>query len=254
MATKQDWFTHDQNARKDPKCIALIANEGMAAYGRYWALVEILRGEEEYKYRIGEKFAYPALATELHMETDDAVEFIKSCIEDYELFDTDGEFLWSNSLLDRMKPLDQKRERYRQNGKRGADERWGKDKEDKKEATKTRKKRAPKKVDDFEGYSEEEVNKFKAFEEWQKVNSPAVLKMDEPFTIKQYLSIFKDYPKQDILKILVQMHNHKPLKTKKSANLTARNWLNNNKERGGNNTSPNNADSALEQILSKNNG
>ena len=43
------YFSHDANAQDDPKCMVLIDQLGMEGYGIFWALVEKLRSEKEYK-------------------------------------------------------------------------------------------------------------------------------------------------------------------------------------------------------------
>lgn len=40
------YFTHDSNARRDPKILALIADYGYEGYGRFWALIEFLREQD----------------------------------------------------------------------------------------------------------------------------------------------------------------------------------------------------------------
>jgi len=43
------YFSHDANAQDDPKCMVLIDQLGMEGYGIFWALIEKLRAEKEYK-------------------------------------------------------------------------------------------------------------------------------------------------------------------------------------------------------------
>lgn len=43
------YFSHDANAQDDPKCMILIDQLGMEGYGIFWALIERLRNENEYK-------------------------------------------------------------------------------------------------------------------------------------------------------------------------------------------------------------
>ncbi|CDN30197.1 hypothetical protein BN938_0090 [Mucinivorans hirudinis] len=51
--------------------------------------------------------------------------------------------------------------------------------------------------------------------------------MREPFSTTQYERIFAEYPREDVLNILLAMENYLPLRSKnKSAYLTAKNWLN----------------------------
>jgi L-rhamnose mutarotase len=43
------YFSHDANAQDDPKCMVLIDQLGMEGYGIFWALIEKLRAEKDYK-------------------------------------------------------------------------------------------------------------------------------------------------------------------------------------------------------------
>jgi hypothetical protein len=49
--TKKDayYFSHDANAQDDHKCMVLIDQLGMEGYGIFWALIEKLRSEKDYK-------------------------------------------------------------------------------------------------------------------------------------------------------------------------------------------------------------
>ena len=43
------YFSHDANAQDDHKCMVLIDQLGMEGYGIFWALIEKLRSEKDYK-------------------------------------------------------------------------------------------------------------------------------------------------------------------------------------------------------------
>ena len=43
------YFSHDATAQDDPKCMVLIDQLGMEGYGIFWALIEKLRSEKDYK-------------------------------------------------------------------------------------------------------------------------------------------------------------------------------------------------------------
>jgi len=66
---------------------------------------------------------------------------------------------------------------------------------------------------------------FLKFENWVKENAPAVGKMKEPFTEKQFFELKKDFSSEQIRQLLQSMHNYQPLLKKNiNANLTFRNW------------------------------
>jgi hypothetical protein len=113
------WFTHDMFATQDPKITLLMATYSFAGYGRWWHMLEILRAEEEYKYNIAGKYAYTILADRLRMTVAKTKTFIADCIS-YDLFQTDGESLWCNYLVDRMEYLEKRKAVLSERGKKGA--------------------------------------------------------------------------------------------------------------------------------------
>lgn len=75
-------------------------------------------------------------------------------------------------------------------------------------------------------FAPHEQEEFKKFEHWLEKNAGQVLKMKEPFTIKQFFSIKNLAPPETIRDVLKSMHNRADLlKRYRSANLTLRNWL-----------------------------
>lgn len=114
------YFSHDSNASDDPKLIALVSVYGMTGYGQWWRLVEILRAHAGYRYNISSKFSYPALAKSLMCSRQEVEQFVKDCIEEFELLKTDGECIWSESLIRRMETWDNKKAAYSERGKKGA--------------------------------------------------------------------------------------------------------------------------------------
>ncbi len=118
MTTKKDayWFTHDSNAKDDPKVVMMIEQLGLESYGIFWVLVEILRDQPEFKYPLA---LIPAVARRYNTTS----EKVKAVITNYGLFQIENdEFFFSKSLINRMLPLIEKREQTRQ----AALTRWGK--------------------------------------------------------------------------------------------------------------------------------
>lgn len=100
------YFSHDYNAHKDPKCSALINDFGMAGYGLYWILIEIM-------YEQGGKIKkFPklmdGLAFQLRIEKEALLKQIQALVKDYELIKEDDEFLWSTRVLRNLEERDQK--------------------------------------------------------------------------------------------------------------------------------------------------
>ena len=115
---KSYYFSHDCNAQHDPKVTKLLVKMGWEGYGLFWALVERLSSESDYKM----KKEYDCIAYALR--TDE--ERIKSLIEDYDLFTIEGEYFYSERLNRGMELRDEKSEKARQS----VQKRWDKAKKD----------------------------------------------------------------------------------------------------------------------------
>jgi len=116
------YFSHDANARNDQKILAMRSVYGAEGYGWYWIIVEMLREATDYKIKLT-KYTSNALALQMQCTPDAAHKFVQDCIHEFNLFESDGEYFWSNSLLRRMKEKEIKSEKARQ----AALSRWGKD-------------------------------------------------------------------------------------------------------------------------------
>lgn len=92
----RNYFSHDYNARHDPKIVKLVQNEGWEGYGIFWAIIEIL-------YEQGGKVDYNIdyLSTLLNTEKNK----IERILNNYELFVNDNGKLTSLSLKKRMEQL-----------------------------------------------------------------------------------------------------------------------------------------------------
>lgn len=101
------YFTHDSNAKDDPKCVLLIEQLGCEGYGIFWILIETLREQPEYKYPM---VLLPALARRFNT----TLEKIKAVVTKYNFFEIENnEFFFSESLRKRMLKLESKRESNR---------------------------------------------------------------------------------------------------------------------------------------------
>jgi DNA replication protein DnaD len=121
MAKEAFYFSHDSNARHDPKILAMRSVFGMEGYGWYWVIIEMLREQEDYKIKMT-KHVYNALAMQMQCDAIQAQCYIDACIHEHELLHTDSEFFWSESLLKRMQMKDTKSEK----AKKAAEARWKK--------------------------------------------------------------------------------------------------------------------------------
>ena len=117
------YFSHDSNARSDPKLMALINTYGMEGYGKWWVIVEMLREQCGYKLKKCE-WSTNALAMAMLCDTNSADKFINDCIHRFELLECDDDYFWSNSLLRRMEMREEQRQKRVDAGRKGAEKRW----------------------------------------------------------------------------------------------------------------------------------
>lgn len=103
MAKDAYYFRHDSNAIDDPKCVLLIEQLGLEGYGIFWMLIEKLRDQPGYKYPV-------SLTSALARRYNTTPEKVKTVITNYQLFNFDGDYFYSESLIQRMKPLERQRE------------------------------------------------------------------------------------------------------------------------------------------------
>lgn len=112
----KEFFSHDHNARNDPKLLRLMMKHGLKGVGAYWCIIEMLSEEDGYLMRS----ECERIAFELRTDSD----FINHIINDYELFEVDDEQFYSESLLRRLKVKYDKSEKARESANR----RWNKKK------------------------------------------------------------------------------------------------------------------------------
>ena len=98
MANKAYYFSHDSNAKDDPKCMLLIDQLGLEGYGIYWVLVEVLRDQETLKYPLN---LVPILARRYNTTAEKMLTVIKK----YGLFEVVDDEFFSLSLIKRMEKM-----------------------------------------------------------------------------------------------------------------------------------------------------
>lgn len=98
------FFTHDYNARQDPKLQEVLMDIGVAGIGIYWCIIEQL-------YEQGGTLpisSIKVIAFTLHANIDD----VRNIIDNYGLFESDGVEFWSPAVsrrLDGRKKMSEKR-------------------------------------------------------------------------------------------------------------------------------------------------
>ena len=98
------YFPHDTHMRHNPEIISLIESENASGYGVYWAILEYLRTQEDYK---GDIRAIRGIARQIRSRLDKVIRVLNN----YGLFVVEGSSFYSPTLNEMMQPLEQKRAR-----------------------------------------------------------------------------------------------------------------------------------------------
>jgi hypothetical protein len=124
MAKDTYYFSHDSNARHDPKITAMRGVYGAEGYGWFFMLIEMMREADGYKLDMQSKYAFNAYAMQLQCECNAIASFVHDCINEFSLFSSDGCHFWSESLLRRMEKAQNKSDKARESARA----RWSKSK------------------------------------------------------------------------------------------------------------------------------
>jgi hypothetical protein len=117
------YFPHDSNARHDPKILKMRSHYKLEGLGLYWAIIEMMREQEDYYLPIDDD-SIEGYALDLNCPIETLKTFIKDCISSFNLFQSDNNIIWSDSLIRRMVNFDEKSLQ----GQEAAQIRWGKNK------------------------------------------------------------------------------------------------------------------------------
>lgn len=116
------YFSHDANAHEDPKIVALMVKFGAKGYGWWWIMIEVMFQQKGYGLDTNEATTIPMLSRFFFdASVDDVEDFIEYC-EEVKLITNKEGVLTSPSLLERVKKLDEIREKRVY----AANVRWGK--------------------------------------------------------------------------------------------------------------------------------
>ena len=121
MAKDAVYFSHDSNARRDPKILSLRSLWGAEGYGWWWMVVEMLREQNSYRLSL-DRHCVGALAFEFGGVTaEKAEQFLTDCIDIGLLEKDENEKIFAPSLVRRMTILENKRQKRVE----AANARWG---------------------------------------------------------------------------------------------------------------------------------
>ncbi len=184
------YFSHDADARHDKKILRLKAKYGIEGYGIYFIILEMLRLEAGYKLSLDD---VDVIAIECMKDSDFVSEFLEFCFsEKVKLFEKDKEYFWSDSMKSRMQIYEDKKNKLKENGKKGGrpskekqkdidkkpeenqkvleEKPEGFENETKKNQSKVNKNKINEsKVNNLEEEAEEEKNDFQIFGEYENV-------------------------------------------------------------------------------------
>lgn len=113
----KEYFSHDYFSRNDKKIVSMSMKHGVAGIGIYWCIVEMLY--EEFGYLPVNE--YERISFELRTTP----ETVKSIVEDFGLFEIEGDMFFSPSAIGRIKKRMEKSEKARES----VNARWAKDRE-----------------------------------------------------------------------------------------------------------------------------
>lgn len=113
------YFSHDSNARNDPKLMRLRVRLKMEGYGVYWCLVELLRDQTDFRLPLD----FESIAFGLNIEAG----IVEKVVNDFDLFVIEDGFFYSESLIRRM---DERKEKSLK-ASESAKKRWEKKPENK---------------------------------------------------------------------------------------------------------------------------
>jgi hypothetical protein len=115
------YFSHDSNARQDEKILMLRAEHGWEGYGIYWALVEMMFESSDTSLHHSK---IKGIAVSYNIDITVLESVINTCISE-DLFVSDGECFWSESLMRRKSKYQELKDKKSQAGRKGMEKRWG---------------------------------------------------------------------------------------------------------------------------------
>lgn len=113
------YFSHDSNARNDPKILKLMRQLGAEGYGIFWMIIEVLREQASYTLPLS---SMEDLAFQFHVSK----EKIQAVVEGYGLFIVENESFYSARLIRSMSIYDERKRKIIEASKKGNAKRWKK--------------------------------------------------------------------------------------------------------------------------------
>lgn len=114
LKNSADWFSHDAYASEDERLMRLESRYGIAGYGVFFKLIELLTVSDDFEIREPDEWWYSMYAHKWHVKEAAMKDIFKAMIE-LSLIRLENGKIYSKSLKQRMEPLLQKREKDRVN-------------------------------------------------------------------------------------------------------------------------------------------
>lgn len=115
------YFSHDSNARRNPSIMKMLKKYGAKGYGIFWFLIEDMRETIDYRIKLDD---IDGLAYDYRIDVFELREFIHYCIDECQLFKKDNINFWSDTFLERMSIMEEKKKNKIKAGKKGAENKW----------------------------------------------------------------------------------------------------------------------------------
>lgn len=115
----KEYFSHDYNARTDPKLVRMIMKSGLDSLAIYWCIIEMLYEQDGY---INLDYI-DNIAFELHTQSDRITDVLKN----YDLFRFEEDKFYSDSVLRRLQLREEISQKNSNNAKSGWQKRRGND-------------------------------------------------------------------------------------------------------------------------------
>ena len=97
MSKEAFYFPHDYEAIGDPKLQALVGEFGAVGYGVFWRIIEMLHSDQDHKLPL-KQYIFIAIAKQMLTSAEQIEAIVKQNIEVYELFNSDGQYFWSDRV------------------------------------------------------------------------------------------------------------------------------------------------------------
>lgn len=108
-----DYFSHDNNMRNHRKIKAIRNKFGLEGYAVFNMFLETLTECDQFKIKLKRDIDWELLSADFGILSSLLKEIIQYCIE-IEIIIKDGDYFLSSNLIERLTPLTEKRERFRE--------------------------------------------------------------------------------------------------------------------------------------------